>query len=73
MKRNSLALCAPPRNPSACTKMPSLPSSEAPSATAVPRGTRRGSVVTSWPLASRTITQSMRGSAGRVQAPSTFT
>src|ERR1051325_11983699 len=72
MNRNSLALCVPPRKPSPCTKMPSLPSSDAPIATWSPRFTRRGSVVTR-SFGVRTITQSMRGSRGRRHSPGSLT
>src|SRR5712692_4032249 len=72
MKRNSLALCRPARKPSVWTKIPSLPSSAAPTATLVLCFTFRGSVVTSSPVGSDVTTQSMRGHRGRRQAPPTF-
>src|SRR2546427_13190702 len=72
MKRNSLALCRPARNPSVWTRMPSLPSSAAPTASFVPFFTLRGSVVTSSPVGRNATTQSMRGHRGRRHAPPTF-
>src|ERR1041385_9255035 len=73
MNPNSLALWLPPRNPSACTKMPWLPSSSVPTATACPFRTLRGSVATRSLAEGRTITQSIRGSRGRRHAPAVLT
>src|SRR2546422_7142826 len=73
MNRNSFGLWVPPRKPSTWTKIPSEPSSAAPTATLSPFRTRRGSVVTRSSPVVCTITQSIRGRRGRRQPLGSFT
>src|SRR2546426_6992993 len=67
MNRNSFGLWVPPKKPSTWTKIPSEPSSAAPTATLSAFRTRRGSVVTRSSPVVCTITQSIRGRRGRRQ------